>query len=164
MVIDAWWAFPAIIFAILIAVMLGASATNTALAVGIAAAPSYSRVVRSITLSLKELPFIEAERCIGAGSFRIIFVHIFPNTLPSVLVLSTLGLGQAILTVSGLGFLGLGIPPPIPEWGTDLGAARGALVSGVWWASAFPGVMILLAVIGFNLLGEGLRPLVTPGY
>jgi peptide/nickel transport system permease protein len=164
MVVDAWWAFPTIVFAILISVMLGASAINTALAVGIAVSPSFFRVVRSLTISLKELPFIEAERCIGAHSLRIIFVHIFPNTLPSILVLATLGVGQAILAVSGLGFLGVGIPPPIPEWGTDLGAARGALVSGIWWASAFPGVMILITVVGFNLFGEGLRVLVTAGY
>lgn len=164
MFMDAWWAFPTIVFAILIAAMLGPSALNTALAVGVAVAPSFFRVVRSLTLSMRELPFIEAERCIGASSLRIVFRHIFPNTIPSVIVLATLGVGQAILSVSGLGFLGVGIPPPAPEWGTDLGAARGALVSGIWWASAFPGVMILLTVLGFNLFGEGLRALVSPGY
>lgn len=163
MIMDAWWAFPTIVFAIMIAVMLGPSALNTALAVGVAAAPSFFRVVRSLTLPMKELPFIEAERCIGSKNSRIIFHHIFPNTIPSILVLATLGVGRAILSVSGLGFLGVGIPPPVPEWGTDLGAARAALVSGAWWASAFPGVMILITVIGFNLLGEGLRALVTPG-
>ena len=161
---DSFWGFPTIIMAILIAWILGPSAINTAIAVGVAVTPRFFRIVRSEALSIKEWTFIEAERSLGASAKRIIFYHVFPNTFPSLLVLMTLGIGQSIIAISGLGFLGLGLPPPTPEWGTDIGRARFFLPIGVWWSTIFPAVMIFITVFAFNLFGEGLGTILKPKY
>lgn len=159
---DAFWGVPTIILAMMVAWLLGPSVINTALAVGLAVSPAFFRIARSETLSIKELVFIEAEKALGASSKRIAFRHILPNTLPSVFVLVTLRIGKSIVSVAGLGFLGLGVPPPTPELGTDLGVAREFLIGGYWWLIVFPILMIFLLTISFNLISEGLGVIWKP--
>lgn len=159
---DILYAFPAIVLAIVIVITLGSGAINTCIAIAIPEIAGYFRVARSVTLSIKERGFIEAQRAIGAGDAHVLFHHILPYTIPSIAVLMTLGIGTAIISVAGLGFLGLGVPAPVPEWGTDLSIGRGSLTSGIWWPSTFPGIMIFVTVIGFNLLGEALVEVVNP--
>jgi len=156
-IFDALYAFPGIILAILIAVMIGPGVTTTSLAISVEYIPQYFRIVRGLALSLKERPFVEALRALGARSRNLIFQHILIYAIPSILALIMLNMGSAILAVSGLGFLGLGLPPPTPEWGTDLGRGRDFITMGVWWASAFPGLMIVISVVAFTLIGEGIN-------
>lgn len=162
LIADTFWGFPLLILAILVAWLLGPSPINTAVAVGLVMSPAFFKVARSETLSIKELAFIEAEKALGASVSRITFRHILPNTLPSVFVLMTLRIGRSIIAVAGLGFLGLGVPPPTPELGTDLGVARNFLISGSWWLVFFPSLLIFLLTIDFNLLGEGLGAIWKP--
>jgi peptide/nickel transport system permease protein len=155
-VFDALYAFPGIILAILIAVILGPGIFTTSVAISVGEIPQYFRVVRGLSLSLRERPYMEAEIALGARPRNLIFQHILPYAVPSIVTIMTLSMGSAILQVSGLGFLGLGLPPPTPEWGLDLGRGRDFITMGVWWASTFPGLMILVSVIGFTLIGEAL--------
>jgi len=160
-IFDALYAFPGIILAILISVMIGQGVYTTGIAVGVTFIPQYYRVVRGLTLSLKERPFVEALRAVGARS-RDTLLHLTAYAIPSIIVIMTLNMASAILQVSGLGFLGLGLPPPTPEWGTYLGRGRDFITSGVWWTSAFPGLMIFINVLAFTLIGEGLNELIKP--
>jgi len=159
---DALYIFPSFVLAVLIAAVMGPGIGTSSLAVAIVMIPTFYRVIRSITLTIKESGFIEAERAIGASGRYIIANHIAPFYLSSLFVLISLGAAQAILITSGLGFLGLGIPPPNPEWGTDLAAGRMYIMDGMWWLTVFPGMMIFLAVLGFNLLSEGLDAVLNP--
>jgi peptide/nickel transport system permease protein len=153
---DALYALPPLIIAILIAAMIGAGIVNTGVAIAVGYMPQYFRIVRGIIFSIKERPFIESTRAIGAGYVSLIFRHMMPYAIPSIIALMTLNMGSGIVDVSGLGFLGLGLPPPTPEWGTDLGRGRDFITSGAWWPSTFPGLMIVISVLGFTLVGEGL--------
>jgi len=153
---DALYALPPLIIAILIAAMIGAGIVNTGLAIAVGYMPQYFRIVRGIILSIKERPFIESTRAIGAGYVSLIFRHMMPYAIPSIIALMTLNMGSGIVDVAGLGFLGLGLPPPTPEWGTDLGRGRDFITAGAWWPSTFPGLMIVISVLGFTLVGEGL--------
>lgn len=155
-IFDALYAFPGIILAILIRISIGPGIIPTAVAISVGFIPQYFRVVRSSALSLKERPFIEALRTLGAGHKTLIH-HIFIYTIPSVTTIATLNMAEAILSVAGLGFLGLGLPPPTPEWGTDLGRGRDFITAGVWWQSTFPGLFIMIAVLAFTLIGESLN-------
>jgi len=155
-IFDALYALPGIILAILIAAMVGPGVINTSVAISVEFIPPYFRVVRGIALSFKERPFIEALRALGARPRDLIFRYMI-YALPSIIALMVLNMGSAILAVSGLGFLGLGLPPPTPEWGTDLGRGRDFITMGVWWISLFSGLMIVISVIAFNLVGEGLH-------
>lgn len=155
-VMDSIWLFPAIIVAMLIVLVLGQGIVNTALAIAIVFVPRTYRIIRSQTLVIKERGFIEAQRVVGAKWPYIITHHIVPFYISSLSVLLSLGMADAVLSVSGLGFLGLGVPPPTPEWGTDLASGRQYMMSGQWWLSVFPGVMIFISVIGLNLFSEGL--------
>jgi peptide/nickel transport system permease protein len=157
LLVDCLYAFPIYIMAVTVAAILGPTVVNLAFSVGIAYIPRYFKVMRSIALSVKEKMFIEAEKCLGAGSFYIIYHHILPYIISSTIVLISMGVAQSILMVSGLGFLGIGIQAPTPEWGTDLSSGRNYFFNGAWWVVFFPGLMIFLAVLGFNLLGEGLN-------
>jgi peptide/nickel transport system permease protein len=153
---DALYALPPLIIAILIAAMIGTGIVNTGLAIAVGYMPQYFRIVRGIILSIKERPFIESARAIGTGYVNLIFRHMMPYAIPSIIALMTLNMGSGIVDVSGLGFLGLGLPPPTPEWGTDLGRGRDFITAGAWWPSTFPGLMIVISVLGFTLVGEGL--------
>lgn len=158
---DVMLAFPGILLSIAIVAILGPGITNVMIAVGIEAIPVYARTVRASTLSVKEKEFVVGAQAIGASIWRIMFFYILPNVLAPVLVLATLGVGIAILTASGLSFIGLGAQPPQPEWGTMLAEARTYLRSAPWLA-LFPGGAIMLVVLSLNLLGDGLRDALDP--
>jgi peptide/nickel transport system permease protein len=158
---DIMLAFPSIILAIGITTILGPSITNLMIAVGIVYVPQYARLARSSVLNVRETEFVEAARAIGALSPTILVRHILPNILTPLLVQATLGVATAELEAAGLSYLGLGARPPTPEWGAMLNDARDYWVSAPW-ALIFPGSAITLLVLGFNLLGDGLRDALDP--
>jgi peptide/nickel transport system permease protein len=162
LIMDTFYIFPLIILGMLVCLVLGPTLVNLGIAASIGITPSFYRVVRSITLSVKNRTFIETEKSMGAGTRYIIFHHIMPYVLSSATALLSLSVAASIFVVATLGFLGIGIPPPTPEWGTDLGLGRMGVASGIWWPSTFPGAMVFLAVIGFNLLGDSLATILNP--
>ncbi|SHI28304.1 ABC transporter permease [Desulfosporosinus lacus] len=153
-------AFPGIILAMTIAAALGPSLHNTLLAMVIIWWPNYARVMRSMVIANKENEYVEAAKSLGASHFRIFFNEIMPNSLGPVLVLATLDFGNAILLFSGLSFLGLGSPPPTPEWGAMV--ADGVLNFNYWWIGTFPGLAILTMSVGTNFIGDSLRDFLDP--
>ena len=159
---DILLAFPGLLLAIAVVALIGPGLINSMLAISIVSIPVYARIARSTVLSLKEQEFVTAARCVGASSPRILFQHVFPNSLSPILVQGTLGIATAILEIAALGFLGLGQQPPYPEWGAMLADSVKYLTSGSWWVLLFPGLAIMLTVLGFNLLGDGLRDALDP--
>lgn len=159
---DILLAFPGLLLAIAVVALLGYGLVNSMLAISIVSIPVYARIARATVLSLKEQEFITAARCVGVPSSRILFQHVFPNSLSPILVQATLGIATAILEIASLGFLGLGQQPPYPEWGAMLADSVKYLTSGSWWVLLFPGLAIMLTVLGFNLLGDGLRDALDP--
>jgi len=159
---DILLAFPGILLAIAIATMLGAGLDKGMIAIGIVNIPIYARLVRSSVLSVIQNNYIEAAQALGADAGRILFRHIVPNSLSPVIVQATMGLASSILSAAALGFLGLGAIPPEPEWGAMLSDSYRYLSSGKWWVVVFPGLAIMLSVLGFNLLGDGLRDALDP--
>ncbi len=159
--VDLLLAFPGFLLALTLVAVLGVGVTNVVVAVGLASAPVYVRLVRGVALSVRQQTFVEAARALGASDRRILFRHVLPNCTAPVIVQSTLQLGTAILTAAGLGFLGLGVKPPTPEWGTMLGEGQTYLFSS-WYMATFPGLAIFLTVLAFNLLGDGLRDALDP--
>ena len=154
-------AMPGILLAITIVFALGPSLVNVMIAVGVASMPQYARVVRASVLSAKQLPYVEAARAAGARDPLIMARHILPNVFAPVLVLATLGLGSAVLSVAALSFLGLGAAPPTPEWGLLISDGRGVL-RRAWWVATFPGFAIMVTVLAVNLMGDGLRDAMDP--
>jgi ABC-type dipeptide/oligopeptide/nickel transport system permease subunit len=159
---DIILAFPGILLAIAIVAMLGPGLDKGMIAIGFVGIPVYARLVRSAVLSVTQEEYVTAGLAVGVGQGRILFRHILPNTLSPVIVQSTMGLASAILWAGALGFLGLGAIPPEPEWGAMLGDSYRFLTTGAWWAVLFPGLAIMLSVLGFNLLGDGLRDALDP--
>ena len=159
---DILLAFPTYLLAIAIVAFLGPGLEKGMIAIGIVGIPVYARLVRSTVISVIQKEYILAAQATGEGHARIMFRHILPNTLSPVIVQTTMGLAGAILAAAALGFLGLGAIPPEPEWGSMLGASYRYLASGAWWAVIFPGLAIMLCVLGFNLLGDGLRDALDP--
>jgi peptide/nickel transport system permease protein len=159
---DILLAFPTYLLAIAIVAFLGPGLEKGMIAIGVVGIPIYARLVRSTVISVVQKEYILAAQATGEGHGRIIFRHILPNTLSPVIVQTTMGLASAILSAAALGFLGLGAIPPEPEWGAILGASYRYLASGAWWAVTFPGLAIMLSVLGFNLLGDGLRDALDP--
>src|SRR5574341_528875 len=159
---DVILAFPALLLAIVIVAFLGPGLTNAMLAIGVVGIPSYARLARSMALGLREEEYIEAARGLGASQLSILFKHILPNSLAPLIVQTTLGLGTAVVETAALGFLGLGQQPPYPEWGKMLAESQRFLLTGSWWALVFPGLAIIMTVMGFNLLGDGLRDTLDP--
>ncbi|MNB65216.1 Glutathione transport system permease protein GsiD [compost metagenome] len=159
--VDILLAFPGILLAIVIVAVLGNGLVNTMIAVAIFSVPDFSRIIRSSVISLKKMDYIEACRASGASDLRIILSHIIPNSLSPIIVQSTLMLGTAILTASGLSFIGLGVQPPDPEWGAMLSKAR-ELMRSAPMAAIAPGVAITLVVLSFSLVGDGLRDALDP--
>ncbi len=135
---------------------------NAMLAVGIVEVPIFARIARATVISLRNQEFVTAARATGTPGSRILFRHIMPNSLAPLVVQATLSMATAIISVAALGFLGLGARPPRPEWGTMLAGARDYVIQGKWWYPAFPGLAIILTVLGFNLLGDGLRDALDP--
>lgn len=158
---DIMLAFPGILLAIAIVAVVGPSLHNAMLAIGIVSIPVYARVVRASVLSLKEKEFIDAARVAGAHHFRIILRHALPNSLSPLIVQATLGVATAILDAAALSFLGLGAQPPTPEWGAMLSQGR-AFLRLAPWVTFFPGLAIMLLVMGLNLFGDGLRDALDP--
>lgn len=158
---DVLLAIPSLLLAISIAATLGNGIPNLILAIGFGAAPTYARIVRASILSLKEQEFIEAARSVGASDFRIIFHHILPNCLAPIIVQMTLGVASAILSTASLSFIGLGIAPPTPEWGSMLSAGR-QYIRDAWHIVTFPGAAIMITIFGLNLFGDGLRDALDP--
>jgi ABC-type dipeptide/oligopeptide/nickel transport system permease subunit len=159
---DILLAFPTYLLAIAIVAFLGPGLEKGMIAIGVVGIPIYARLMRSAVISVVQKEYILAAQATGEGHGRIIFRHILPNTLSPVIVQTTMGLASAILSAAALGFLGLGAIPPEPEWGAILGASYRYLASGAWWAVTFPGLAIMLSVLGFNLLGDGLRDALDP--
>lgn len=159
--VDVLLAFPGILLAIAIAAALGPSLQNSLLAISVTQIPVYIRIVRSVTLSLRESEYVQAARSLGSTSPRLIFAHIFPNGLSPLIVQLTLSIGSAILDVAALGFLGLGAQPPTPEWGAMISDGFDKFRQAPWM-SFFPGIAIFLTVVGFNLLGDGIRDAFDP--
>ncbi|HWV36533.1 MAG TPA: ABC transporter permease subunit [Thermomicrobiales bacterium] len=159
--LDVQLAFPGILLAIVIIAILGVGEVNVIIAIGIFSVPVFARMVRGSLLSLREQEFVLAARAIGAPSGRLIAVHLMPNALAPILVLSTIRMGTAILTAASLGFLGLGVRPPSPEWGTMLSEGR-AYMQLAPHITIFPGLAILVAVVAINLFGDGLRDALDP--
>jgi peptide/nickel transport system permease protein len=157
---DLVFAFPAIILAMVVTAALGPNLTNAVFALVIVSWPSYARVVRGLVRSLKDADYVSATRLFGSSARSALLRDVMPNVLGPVAVLATLDLGNAILLLSGLSFLGLGSQPPTPEWGA--GVAEGILYFQDWWIGAFPGFAIFTAVLAFNLLGDSLRDALDP--
>ncbi len=158
---DVLLAFPSIVLALALVAGLGPGLRNVVIAVGVSSIPAFIRLVRADTLRLRELPFVEAARALGAPSSRILLRHVIANALAPVIVQATLQMGFAILVAAGLGFFGLGVQPPTPEWGELLGEARNYIFSDPKLAT-FPGLAIFGAVLAFNLVGDGLRDALDP--
>ncbi|WP_019415451.1 nickel transporter permease [Paenisporosarcina sp. TG20] len=158
---DVFLSFPGIILAMSIAAALGPSIENVMLALAATWWPWYTRIVRSSVLSIKNAEFIEASRALGANPFRILFKEIIPNSIGPATIQASLDLGFVILAAAGLSFIGLGAQPPSPEWGAMLSNSR-EILRDAWWAATFPGLAILLTVLGFNLVGDGLNDVLDP--
>ncbi len=159
--IDILLAIPSILLAISIVAALGTSLTNLMIAVGIGTTPRFARIVRASILSVKDQEYIEASRCVGAGDLRIILSHVIPNCAAPIIVQATMGVANAILSASSLSFIGLGVQPPMPEWGTMLSAGR-QYIRDYWYMVAFPGLAIMVTIFAFNLFGDGLRDALDP--
>lgn len=160
-IMDIFLAVPSILLAIAIVSALGPNLMNLMISISISSVPSYARIVRASVLSIRDQEFVEAAKAIGASEMRIIFRHIIPNSLAPVIVQGTLGVAGAILSTAGLSFIGLGIQPPAPEWGSMLSGGRQYL-RYAWWVTTFPGVAIMLTILSLNLLGDGLRDALDP--
>lgn len=160
-IVDILLVLPTVLLALVIVAMLGPGIFNLMVAVGISNAPRFARVIRAEVLAVKKTVFVDAASALGASYVRLMFRHILPNTLASILVLSTLRVAQAITTEASLSFLGLGVVPPTPTWGSMISDGRVYLRTSPWVAIV-PGVMIMLIVMAFNLFGDGLRDLLDP--
>jgi peptide/nickel transport system permease protein len=166
-IIDVFLAIPELIFNIALVGVLCVVLESTSsiwvviFAIIVTNWVSYARLTRGIVLSLKEREFITSARMMGASDFWILLKHIIPNAIPPIIVLATLNVGNVIMTIASLGFLGLGIQPPTPEWGQILNSGKNYLTTAPW-IMVFPGLAIMLAILGFNLLGDGLRDVLEP--
>lgn len=158
---DIFLAFPKLILALALVAVLGRGMENAVLAIALTSWPPYARVARAETLTVRNSDYIAAVKLQGAGPIRVIWGHIMPMCLPSVIIRVTLDMAGVILTAAGLGFLGLGVQPPLPEWGVMISAGRKFLFEQ-WWVATMPGLAIFTVSLGFNLLGDGLRDVLDP--
>ena len=161
-IVDIMFSFPGLLLAIVIVAVIGQGLDKAMIAIGIVYSPQMARVMRGSVLYVKETEYIEAQRAIGSSNLRIVFRHVIPNSMAHIIVYGSLMMATAILDAAALGFLGLGAQPPAPEWGAMLSDSRLYIVSGAWWAATFPGLAIVFAVLGLNLLGDGLRDILDP--
>ena len=158
---DIFLSFPMLILAMLLAVVLGSGLWSAVIALSTAWWPYYARIARSKGLEIKSSAYIEAARAVGCSSIRILFQHVLRNSLSPLLVQMSLDLGNAVLITAGLSFLGLGVQPPTPEWGSMINIGRRYLLQA-WWYTTFPGMAIFVTVLGVNMLGDGVRDLLDP--
>jgi peptide/nickel transport system permease protein len=159
---DTIMAFPLFVLAMGIVAALGNTVTNIVIATAIINFPLYARVARAEANVRRDAGFVQAARLSGNGEFRILLGHILPNIMPIMMVQISLTMGYAILNAAGLSFIGLGVRPPMPEWGIMVAEGAANIISGEWWIAFFPGAALMLAVFCFNLLGDGLRDIVDP--
>lgn len=159
---DTIYTLPGLLLSITLAFVVGRGVLNAAIALSISYIPQYYRIVRNHTVSVKTELFVEAARSMGADTWTVLSRYLFLNVIQSVPVVFTLNAADAILTLGGLGFLGLGLPEETAEWGQDLRLALGALPTGIWWTTLFPGLALTLMVVGLSLVGEGLNEFVNP--
>jgi peptide/nickel transport system permease protein len=160
-VMDILLAFPGILLALAVVAALGPGLPQVMIAVGIHQIPSFARLVRGSVLSVRNHEYVDAARVLGASDLRIILHHLAPNVIAPVIVLTSLDIGTTILAAAGLSFLGLGAQPPLPDWGGMINQGR-AFLRTAWWVGVFPGLAIMLTVLGFNLIGDGLRDALDP--
>lgn len=155
--VDIFQAFPTFILALAVAALLGNGVVNLIITIAAVNAPAYARLVRAEVRTVRELPFVDASRTAGSSALGVLWRHVLPNSLTPVRVIAPLNCGWAILTLAGLSFLGLGVSVPTAEWGAMISLGTGDVVAGRWWTSVPPGLVLLLCVLGFSLLGEGLQ-------
>jgi peptide/nickel transport system permease protein len=160
--VDAVMAFPAFVLAMGIAAALGNTIANVVIAIAITQVPIYLRLIRGEMLRAREMEYAEAARTVGNPRWRIVLVHLFPNCIPPLIVQATLAMGYALLTMAALSFLGLGIQPPESEWGYMTAEGASQMVTGQWWLFLFPGLAIMITVLAFNLVGDGIRDFLDP--
>jgi peptide/nickel transport system permease protein len=158
---DVFLAFPKLILALALVAVLGPGMVNAVLAIAVTSWPPYARVARAEALTVRNSDYIAATRLQGASALRLIWGHVMPMCLPSVIIRVTLDMAGVILTAAGLGFLGLGVQPPLPEWGAMLSTGRQSMLQA-WWLAAIPGLAILTTSLAFNLFGDGLRDVLDP--
>jgi peptide/nickel transport system permease protein len=158
---DIFLAVPQVVLAIAIAQTLGPSLPNVILALSVTYWPWFARIVYAETRALQKEVFVESTQALGASPFRLVVLHVLPNIASPIIVRSSIGMGFTILTAAALGFLGLGPPPPTPEWGRTIAESR-EFLPDAWWYATAPGLAIFLTVMGFNLLGDGLRDVLDP--
>ncbi len=157
LIMDTIFSIPVILLSVVMAFVLGKGILNAAFALCIVYSPQYYRLIRNQTFLIKSETFVEAANISGANSLRIIFKYILPNVLTPLPILLTLNAADAVLVLGSLGFLGLGVPADVPEWGGDLNLALSALPTGIWWTSLFPGLAMFILVLGLSFIGEGLE-------
>jgi peptide/nickel transport system permease protein len=162
LIMDSVYSFPGLILAIAFAAMLGPGVINITVAVSVVYIPTYFRLVRGQTLSIKEELYVDAARAIGARKSVILAKYVFPNVIATVVVVFSLNVADAIMTEAALSYIGLGLPAGIPDWGMDLSMGKKFLPSGVWWMITYPGAMIMTLALGFTMLGEGLSEILNP--
>lgn len=162
LLMDSMYAFPSLVLAIMVISIFGATVLNVALAIAVVYVPAYFRIVRSQVLSIKEMPFVDAAKSVGARNSSILLRYIWPNVIPSVIVVATVNFADSILTTAALDFIGLGLQVTLPDWGIDLTYGRAGLPIGAWWTILFAGGMILLAALGFSLISEGYSERTNP--
>jgi peptide/nickel transport system permease protein len=161
LLMDSVYAFPGLILALSIAAILGPGIGNIIVAIAVVYVPTYFRIVRGQTLAVKEELYVEAARSLGASPFSILWQYIFPNVISSVVIILSVNVADAILTEAALSFLGLGLPPDIPDWGIDL--ARGQdYLRRAWWLVTFPALMVSMVTLSFSMLGESLSEILNP--
>jgi peptide/nickel transport system permease protein len=161
-VVDAWMSFPYLVIILSVMAVLGPGLLNVILSLSIIVAATGSRVIRGVTISVAQHAYVEAARAMGCGHARIVFRHILPNVTATIIILSTIGLGGIILAESALSFLGFGVPPPYPSWGSMLSGSGRTYMYRAPWMAIWPGVAISLAVFAFNMLGDALRDVFDP--
>ena len=161
-ILDILMAFPTVILALLVLASIGAGLTSVIIAIAISSVPNATRIIRSVSLSVSEMAYVDAARAIGANPIRIMFKHIAPQCIAPFMVIASAGLGVAIFAEAALSFLGMGIPPPTPTWGNMLGGVLANVFKPPYWLVIAPGVAITLTVLAFNLLGDSLRDYLDP--
>jgi len=161
LVMDTLYTLPVLLLSVVLAFLLGRGIPNAAAALCVVYVPQYFRVVRNQTAQVKAELFVEAARSLGAGPIWILRKYLLRNVITSVPVLLTMNAADAVLVLGGLGFLGLGLPETVPEWGSDLNMALAAVPTGIWWTALYPGLAMFLLVLGLSLLGEGLEAWVS---
>ncbi|MGC8820626.1 MAG: ABC transporter permease [Fervidobacterium sp.] len=162
LIMDALYVFPGLILAIAIAAVLGPGIVNISFSIAVVYAPTYFRIIRNQVSSVKNELYVEGARALGAKNWEILTKYVFPNVMPSVVVVLSMNLADALMTEAGLSFLGLGIAPPTPDWGFDLSSGQRFILSRAWWAILYPGLAIVIAALGFSMFSEGLNELLNP--